>query len=83
MKSYPWPDACDVIEVASLREEAESLHQTGYAVVLDEVVLGILETAWALRGFENFLMDLMNGEKFARVLLEKVTEIQMSILRQF
>lgn len=79
LKGYPWPDACDAIEVANLREEVESLHQTGYAVVLDEVMLGIFEMSWALRGFENFLIDLMKGEKFARVLLEKVTEIQMNI----
>jgi len=35
---------------------------------------GLFERAWSLRGFENFLMDLVAEEKFAEELLETITE---------
>ncbi len=34
---------------------------------------GLFERAWSLRGFENFLMDLIAEEKFAEELLETIT----------
>ena len=35
---------------------------------------GLFERAWSLRGFENFLMDLVEHERFAEELLDHITE---------
>ncbi len=40
----------------------------------------LFERAWSLRGFENFLMDLMEEEDFVQELLEQITERNVQIL---
>ena len=35
---------------------------------------GLFERAWSLRGFENFLMDLIDHQRFAETLLDHLTE---------
>ena len=35
---------------------------------------GLFERAWSLRGFENFLMDLAENERFVEELLDHITE---------
>lgn len=35
---------------------------------------GLFERAWSLRGFENFLMDLLINKEFSEELLEHITE---------
>jgi len=43
----------------------------------------IFEIAWAMRGFAQFLMDIMINKKFAHALLEKITFIQKTIYEKF
>ena len=35
---------------------------------------GLFERAWSLRGFEGFLVDLVENEAFAEELLDHITE---------
>jgi uroporphyrinogen decarboxylase len=43
----------------------------------------LFERAWSLRGFDQFLMDLVCEPEWAAELLERITEIQVTLARRF
>jgi uroporphyrinogen decarboxylase len=43
----------------------------------------LFERAWSLRGFETFLMDMALDPGFALELLERITEIQLALIKRF
>jgi uroporphyrinogen decarboxylase len=80
LKKYPWPDPDDPGRVEGLREKAIELHEkTPYALVVDLVGFGIFEQGWALRGMENFLMDLVLNPEFAEALIQRVTDYKVAL----
>jgi uroporphyrinogen decarboxylase len=80
LKKYPWPDPDDPGRVDGLREKAKELSErTPYALVVDLVGFGIFEQGWALRGMENFLMDLVLNPKFAETLIQRVTDYKVAL----
>jgi uroporphyrinogen decarboxylase len=57
---------------------AKDLHEnTDRFLITDVVGAGIFERAWYLRGFEDFLVEIMVDKKFAHAFLEKVLLRQM------
>jgi uroporphyrinogen decarboxylase len=57
---------------------AKDLYEnTNYALITDVVGAGIFERAWYLRGFEDFLMEIMIEKKFAHAFLEKILARQL------
>lgn len=72
----PWPDPHDPCRVAGLAEEAQRLYEeTDYALVADFLGGGIFEQALWMRGFEQFMMDLVTDEPFATALLDSLLEL--------
>ena len=68
---FEWPDPMDPARVAGLRKEAILRHKEDrFALVGDMVETGIFEPCWYLRGFEQFLMDLVINKEFAHALLD-------------
>ena len=43
----------------------------------------LFERAWSLRRFDTFLVDLVLDPDFAEELLERITEIQLVLIRRF
>ncbi|KLU63034.1 methylcobalamin:coenzyme M methyltransferase [Peptococcaceae bacterium CEB3] len=43
----------------------------------------LFERAWALRGLENFLMDLVLRRDFVETLLDKITDYQVAIAKRY
>jgi len=43
---------------------------------------GIFEKAWALRGFEEFMLDLAIGSKWAEKLLDDITDYKVEVAKQ-
>lgn len=83
LDSYPWPDPTDPGLTDGLREEARRLsEETDYALV-GEPSSSLFERAWYLRGFQNFMMDLVTDEEFATGLLDKLLELRMAGLEGF
>jgi len=83
LNSYPWPDPQDPGLTEGLREEARRLsEQTDYALVGDPSS-SLFERAWYLRGFQNFMIDLVTDERFAAALLDKLLELRMAGLQNF
>lgn len=80
LKRYRWPDPHDPGRTDGLRERARRLaEETDYAVVLDVTGFGVFEQGWALRGFENFLADLIAEPEFAEALIQGVADYQIAL----
>jgi uroporphyrinogen decarboxylase len=74
---YEWPDPVNPKVVEGLREQAKKLKKENkYAIVGDMVNTGIFEPSHYLRGFENFLMDVMINEDIACYILEQMLKYQ-------
>ena len=43
----------------------------------------LAERAWSLRGLDIFMMDMVIDPIFAEELLERITEIQLALIRRF
>lgn len=78
LETYDWPDVDDEGRYAGLRDRARDLHQnTDYAICGSTGDSTIFDTAWMLRGMEQFLKDLLLDPEFAQALLERVMQLQM------
>ena len=70
LAKYPWPDPLNPGRTRGLRERAARLHATGYAVVLT-LPLGFVHQSQYLRGYDQFLMDLILEPKFVCALMDR------------
>ena len=84
LEGYDWPDPLDPGRFEGLEEEAEHLYRnTDYALVGPGCQTGLFEDAWALRGFENFLADLLLNPEFAHALLRRVLDIRKAMMGRY
>jgi len=83
LKNYPWPDPFDKVRYKGLKEKAKILAGKDRFLLGNILESAIFEIAWAMRGFAQFLMDLMINKEFAHALLEKITFIQKTIYKKF
>lgn len=84
LEDYDWPDPLDQGRLKGLKEEVEKLHQNAdYAIVGHSEGESIFEQSWYLRGYEDFLMDLVSNKEFAHALLRRVTDIQKAKVNEF
>ena len=80
LKRYRWPDPRDPGRTDGLREQAKTLFEkTNYAIVLDVTGFGVFEQGWALRGFQDFLVDMAAEPKFAEALIQAVADYQIAL----
>lgn len=83
LDAYTWPDPHAPGLTRGLREHARRLaEETDYAIVGDASA-SLFERAWYLRGFENFMMDLVTDERFAVALLDRLLELRLAQLGDF
>lgn len=72
LDEYPWPDMEDPGLTEGVAGEARHLAEnTDYAVVTFGTS-SFLEFGWYLRGFEQFLMDLVSNREFIHRLLDQI-----------
>ncbi|MGD8406003.1 MAG: uroporphyrinogen decarboxylase family protein [Anaerolineales bacterium] len=81
LEAYPWPDpnAPGLLDSASriIKEDA------GQHFIAPNFGFALFERAWALRGFDTFLLDMALDPDFVEELLERVLEIQLILIRRF
>jgi uroporphyrinogen decarboxylase len=77
LETYPWPDVEKLIRVDELRARLQVLQKDGkYAIAARAVnSYGPFEQAQAMRGREQFFIDLLQNPEFAEALIQKVTQI--------
>lgn len=76
----PLPDFIARLRPDHLRQQVERLHAAGYAVQASPPHLGgeLFETAWRMRGFEQFMVDLVENPPLVDYLLEQLTAMHLS-----
>jgi uroporphyrinogen decarboxylase len=75
---FRYPDPYAPGRVAGLREQAKKLvEETEFAIVLADIVWGPFELGCALRGYEQFCMDLLQDVRLAETLLDKNLELAL------
>jgi len=78
---FPWPDPeqPDLLAGAARMIEADA----GEHFITCNLGFCLFERAWALRGFETFLLDMVLDPSFAEELLERITAIQLVLICRF
>jgi uroporphyrinogen decarboxylase len=81
LDTFAWPDPHDpeLLRAAAAAIQADD----GEHFVVPNLGFALFERAWSLRGFDTFLMDLATDVAFAEELLERITEIQLALIRRY
>ena len=76
---YTFPDLLDLRRYAGLRAQIEQWHTQGWAVAGSPPHLGgeLFESGYRLRGFTNFLADLVSNKPLAHYLLDQLTALML------
>jgi uroporphyrinogen decarboxylase len=81
LAAAPLPDFMRNINPKQLEQAVARLHRQGYAVMAAPPHLGgeLFETAWRLRGFEQFMLDLIDNPPLVDYLLEQLTAMHVTL----
>ncbi len=81
LADFPWPDPD---EPRLLDEAAQTIASDGeQQFIVPNFGFCLFERAWALRGFETLCLELLPDSNFVAELLERITEIQLVLIRRF
>lgn len=80
LKHYPWPDPWHSSRADGLREKSKNLSKNTDFALVGRFNTPIFEQAFMLRGFEKFLLDLAINQEFAYELMDRLTEIAISLI---
>ncbi len=84
LERYPWPDPNDPSRVRGVKERAEALAREGrYAIMATPWLLFPFERAIAMRGMEQFFVDLVENPEFAQALLRKTLDLCKGMMATF
>ena len=78
LEDYPLPD-CSQDDDSHMAAEVERAHAEGHAVTV--WVGHMYESAWQIRGYEQFLMDTIERPAWAECLLERLFEQNLLVAR--
>lgn len=81
LAGYPWPDPFDTGRTAGLEEETHDLYENTDLAIVGRFGGTILEQAAYLRGWEQWLIDLIVNRDFARELMHIIIDIQIALDR--
>lgn len=77
-----WPDPHLPARFEGLEEEVRRIYEkTDYPVIINAIG-SIFEFSWYLRGYENFMADLLTNPRFSCVLMDKMLEFQMALFEE-
>jgi uroporphyrinogen decarboxylase len=77
LRAFRFPDVTTPYQVDGLARQVRDLHDRGLAAGGSLPHLGgeLFESAWRLRGLENFLLDLVERPDWACFLLDRLTDM--------
>jgi len=79
---YKLPDITDERCFSQVAGEIVKVQQNGIAAVGPED-LSIFELAWYIRGYEEFMMDLLINPDFADCLLDRILDMRITIAKKY
>ncbi|MCL5408642.1 MAG: uroporphyrinogen decarboxylase family protein [Candidatus Omnitrophica bacterium] len=74
IKNYPWPDIDTDYRWKDVAGKVEDVKKSDHIAFLGTGV-SIFESAWGIRGFEEFMMDMAEGNGIAESILDKIYDI--------
>jgi uroporphyrinogen decarboxylase len=78
---FPWPDPNDS---QLLSDAVKKIHEHGSDYfITPNFGFVLFERAWTLRGFEQFFMDMATDPDYAIELLDRITAIQLTLIRRY
>jgi len=80
-KNYHFPDPNEPKLTENIKETVKK-YKDKYFVIIDHSFT-LWERAYCLRGFENFLIDMIKNTIFAEELLDRITEYQVELAKRF
>mgnify|MGYP000946629780 CR=1 FL=1 len=84
LDAHRWPDPDDPGRFEGLAERVRQLHnETPYALVGCSGFQDFWQPAFALRGLEQALMDLVADVAFMRAVLDRIFEVNVGVTRHF
>jgi len=85
IEAHPWPNPDDPTPFEGLGEKAKKLREnTEYALVGHPgFSTSIFQTACGVRGYTNFLIDLVKRKELAHAVLQIITEIQIKRMKRY
>jgi uroporphyrinogen decarboxylase len=81
LDAFPWPDPDDPELLRDARAKIDA--DKAQHFVAPNFGWALFERAWSLRGFDTFLLDMAMDPEFCEDLLERVTEIQLALIKRF
>jgi len=82
LESFDYPDYADE-SLDSIASRAKTLYQDTELAIIGNLQLHILAAGQKLRGFENFMIDLVMNKKLAHAFLENLVDVYMRRCDQF
>jgi uroporphyrinogen decarboxylase len=79
LDAYPWPDPADPGRTFGLSQEAQFLSESSDLALIGRFGGTIMEQAAFLRGYEDWMIDLVLYPDFARALMNRVADIQIAL----
>jgi uroporphyrinogen decarboxylase len=79
LDAYPWPDPLDPGRIAGIAEEARRMYEDTDFAIMGRFGGTIMEQATFLRGYEQWMMDLVLFPEFARDLMNRIADIQIAL----
>lgn len=79
LDDYPWPDPYATGFIDSLEEEARQLYEETDLALMGRFGGPIMELGTYLRGFEQWLIDLVLYPDFTRDMLNRIADIQIAL----
>jgi uroporphyrinogen decarboxylase len=76
---FDWPDPRDPSRTAGLLERCLDLYKNTDRALVGKFSTPIFEQAWYLRGYEQWLQDLIVNKEFACALLDRLTDIAVEL----
>jgi uroporphyrinogen decarboxylase len=81
LEKYEWPDPADPGRYRGLRDRARALHEnTDYAVIFHPPALGPVQQGQFLRGFSQWMEDLLLRPVFFEGLMDRVTNFHVEVI---
>ena len=81
LDTYPWPDPHDPNLLIDAQQAISA--DAGRHFIVPNFGFALFERAWSLRGFEQFFIDLAADPGYAGELLDRITEIQLTLLDRY
>jgi len=79
VERYPWPPAAKLVSTAGLADAIRRLHESSGCAISLEVRGRVMSIGQFLRGFEDWMVDLVDNRPFVDALLDRTTAIQIEV----